>query len=222
MSELLELNLQFFGGRGSSSNGGATGGVDTGHVLETTSLISQRETKRKEVDDTLTVLRDVQEKYGAILNDVHVAKMDKKGARTMAYYDSDGNLAVTEGYFDSAKMDAAYDRCVQRGFHPKRGKKSGMEAAVAHECGHKLTAEASKKMGLGEWPLDKAANKIVRDAAKKMGVSVGSLKNKVSGYATRNNMEAIAEAFSDVYCNGSKASKESKAIVEVLNGVLGV
>lgn len=33
-------------------------------------------------------------------------------------------------------------------------------------------------------------------------------------------MDAIAEAFADVFCNGNKATSESKAIVDVLNNYL--
>ena len=46
------------------------------------------------------------------------------------------------------------------------------------------------------------------------------MRSKISGYGRKNNAEAIAEAFCDVYCNGSKATKESKAIVDSLNSIL--
>ena len=209
------------GGRGAGTGGGATGGVGAGNVLSTTSLISQRETKRSEVDDTLTVLRDIEDQYGVILNDVQVATMDAKAAGVMAYYDDKGNLAVTEGYFDSDTMNKAYDRCIATSFHPPRGSKTGMEATVAHECGHKLTDVAGEKLGYGTWKIDKAANKIVGDASRKLKQPTWRTREKISGYAAKSNAEAVAEAFSEVYCMGSKARKESRAIVDVLNGILG-
>ena len=43
---------------------------------------------------------------------------------------------------------------------------------------------------------------------------------KISGYAGENAAEAIAEAFSDVYCNGRNALKESHAIVYELKKYL--
>ena len=45
--------------------------------------------------------------------------------------------------------------------------------------------------------------------------AVAAIKTKAEKAA-----EALAEAFADVYCNGSKASKESKAIVDVMNSYL--
>ena len=43
---------------------------------------------------------------------------------------------------------------------------------------------------------------------------------KISRYATESNAEAIAEAVSDVYCNGNKARAESLAIVSVVDKYL--
>lgn len=211
------IDLQFFGGRGASSSGGGggTGGIDGANIVSTTSLISQREGKRQEVDETLKVLKDIQDQYGVNVEDVQIATLKGKGARAMAYYDSEGNLAVNKSYFNSEKMNTAYDRTVDSGFHPSRGNKSAMEAVVAHEMGHRLTDIA----GGGNWSnLDGTANKIVQTASKKAGYKdTKSFVSKISGYAKQNHAEAVAEAFADVYCNGRKASKESRAIVTELN-----
>lgn len=43
------------------------------------------------------------------------------------------------------------------------------------------------------------------------------MSRKISEYATVSNAEAIAEAFTDVYCNGNKAKSESKAIMSVID-----
>ena len=196
---------------------GGKGGTSGGNIQvdKTTSLISERERKKAEVDLTLTVLRDVEKQYNVILEDVQLATISKGNA--MAYYDAGGNLAVNEKYFDNQVMDAAYDRCVQSGFHPRRGKKTGMEAVVAHEMGHRLTDIAGIKDGRGNWAIDSVANDIVRRAAKSLGMTHDNLRSRVSGYATQNNAECVAEAFADVYCNGSRASKASRAIVSELN-----
>lgn len=215
---MLRMRLQFFGGRGAGSGGGATGGLNAGHILSTKSLISERERYQKEVDQVMTVLRDVEKRYGVIVTDAQIATLDKAGASTMAYYDKDGNLAINEKYFDAAKMQAAYDACVDEGFHPGRGKKTGLEATTAHEMGHRLTDVAGVKAGNGEWSLDKTANQIVKQAAEKTGYTdTKAFAAKISGYAKQNHAEAIAEAYADVYCNGKKAKKESHAIVDVLN-----
>ena len=197
--------------------GGGGGGAPPPNVISTTSLISERERKREEVDYTLTVLRDVEREYNVILEDVQLAKIkDGRGGSTMAYYDSGGNLAVNEKYFDTATMDSAYDSCVASGFHPSRGNKTGMEAAVAHEMGHRLSDIAARNAGMGNWALDDVSNNIIKAAAKSLGMSHGNLRSSISGYAQYNNAECVAEAFSDVYCNGNRAKRASRAVVAEL------
>ena len=216
------------GGRGASSSGGAmTGGASASQILGTESLVSARERYPNEVDNVLDVAKDISEKYGVAVEDLQIAYMDKSGQSTMAYYDNKGNLAINEKYFDSKKMNQAYDECVKNGFHPPRGNMTGIEATTAHEMGHRLTDVAGEKMGNGSWKnnvfaLDKTANTIVSEAQKNLGYkSVDALRSKISGYAKQSNAEAISEAFADVYCNGKKASKESKAVVSVLEKYLG-
>ena len=207
------------GGRGSTS-GGATGGMSVGNIASTDSLVSMRESKPQEVDEVLGVARDIRDEYGVTATDLEVARINGNSG-TMAYYDSEGNLAINERYFDSAKMNQAYDACVDSGWHPSRGDKSGLEATAAHEMGHRLTDVAGQKAGYGEWAIDKTSGEIIAEAKRRTGArSVEDVRAKVSGYGKSNNAEAIAEAFSDVYCNGGRASRESRAIVEVLNEYL--
>lgn len=205
------------GGRGSRFGGGGGTGGPPPEVMSTTSLISERERRRDEVDLTLTVLRDVERQYNVILEDVQLAKMKPgRSMSVMAYYDSGGNLAVNDSYFDGAKMNDAYDRCVASKFHPPRGNKSGMEAVVAHEMGHRLTDMAGIRAGFGNWQLDRVANNIVKNAAKSLKLTHGSLREHISGYAKQNNAECVAEAFADVYCNGNRAAAASRAVVTEL------
>lgn len=210
------------GGRGASS-GGVAGGGGVSVNAQTTSLVSAREGKRAEVDQTLAVLRQVQQQYGltADLNDVQLATLDKKNQGVLAYYDINGNLAMNESYFDTQKMNGVYDSSVQSGFHPSRGDKTGIEAVAAHEMGHRLSDVAAQKLGYGDWQLDKVSNEIVRRASKATGASnVSSFRSAISGYATHNNAETVAEAFADVYCNGKNARRESQAVVSELNKIL--
>lgn len=210
------------GGRGSSSGGtggGATGGLNGGNIRGTTSLVSERESDPRAVDDVLNVARDVRNQYGVTVEELQVADIGgRQGQSVMAYYDIGGNLAINRTYFNSAKMDKAYDECVKSGWHPSRGSKSGLEATAAHEMGHRLTDVAGQKAGNGTWSLDKTSNSIVAEAKTRMGAkSVNDVRNGISGYGKASNAEAIAEAFSDVYCNGNKASRASKAVVGVLD-----
>ena len=85
--------------------------------------------------------------------------------------------------------------------------------------GHALTDEIAKRKGYGSWQLDRASDDIVKQASKNAGYGNKTRKfiSKISGYGSSSNAEALAEAFADVYCNGSKAGKESKAIVDLMN-----
>ena len=211
----------YCGGRGSSSSGGGRFGKGGGRgvdILSTTSMVSAREGKGTEVDQALTVARDILNQYGVDVEDLQIAKLGAKDQGVMAYYDANGNLAYNENYFDAQKMNGVYDATVNSGYHPSRGNKSGIEAVVSHEMGHALTDEIGKKMGLGSWQLDQVADRVLKQASKNAGYkSSYKLASKVSGYATDSKAEALAEAFADVFCNGSKASKESQAIVNVMN-----
>lgn len=201
---------------GGGKYGWSGGGGGNVNVLESTSLISQREGKRQEVDDTLTVLRDVYNDYGVTVN----TTVDKlSDPRVMAYYSSDGNIGVNQSYFNAQALDGAYDGCIAKGFHPPRGNKTGMEATVAHEAGHAVTQKLADRYGRG---FDDISMEIVKKSAPKAGYRSSVLMAKsISGYAKHSPAEAIAEAFSDVYCNGRRAKKESKAIVNTMNDYLG-
>lgn len=216
---MLKLDLQLFGGRGASSSlGGATGGLDPNNIVSTTSLISYPG-KSTEINQTLEVLRSISDDYGVTLEDVQVATLKGAGQMVMGYYDSQGNLAFNQSYFDGNKLNGAYDRNVETGYHPSRGNKSAIEAVAAHEAGHALTEKAA-----GGWnKLDSTADKIVKEAAKNAGYGkdLRRFAGKISGYAKESAAEAVAEAFSDVYCNGNKASRESRAVVNSLNKYFG-
>ena len=212
------------GGRGSSSSGGGRwgrgGGLGANDIVSTTSLISERERLQAEVDQVLTVGRDIYNQYG-VATDYDIATLKDDGKGTLAYFSPAGNtLAINKAYMDAGKMNSVYDDCVASGFHPSRGNKTGLEAVASHEMGHKLTGEVAKKLGLSQTDLDKASDTILKQATTKAGYrknSTYNLASKISGYATQSKSEAIAEAFADVFCNGSKAKKESKAVVDVLN-----
>lgn len=220
---MIKIDLQFFGGRGSSSgtDGGATGGVSGGDIVSTTSLISERETQKALVDETLDVFNDVNDMYGTQVEDIQIADMSP-GAGALAYYDSNDNIAINREYFNSEKMGKAYADSIKSGFHPSNGKKTPLQAVVAHELGHKLTEQVGAKLGkAGFGNINKTSNTIVKSAMKATGAKdLKSFRKKISGYANYSNAECIAEAFSDVFCNGKKAKRESHAVVNVINSYL--
>lgn len=208
------------GGRGASGGGiaGGRGGGSGARILGTRSLVSERERAREAVDQVLTALKRVNKQYGAVVEEAQIAKFDKRGAGIMAYYDYGDNIAINERYFDPAKMDTTYDDCVKAGFHPSRGSKSGLEATTAHEAGHKLTEMLGEKAGYGKWAIDKVSGEIVKEAAQKLGYGdrTQALMKRISGYGAQNAAEAVAEAYADYYCNGNKASRESRMVYNIL------
>lgn len=208
--------------RGGKRYGGG-GGLNPGDIKSTSDMGSMvaEGNKRAEAKEVLAVASAMVKEYGegVQIYSFQVAELsDKAKASTIAYYDG-ANIAMNNFYFDSAKLEQAYASCVSSGFHPSNGNKSAIQAVAAHEYGHALSDFAAQKMGVGD--LHAASDIIVKEA-RSMTTSKGvvQMASKISTYATHSNAEAVAEAVSDVYCNGAKAAAESRAIVSVLNKYL--
>lgn len=204
------------GTRGGRRGGGT--GLNPGDIISTRDMLSESGVNQALVNDTLQVFKDFNDEYGYQVEQIQLAKLKPK-ANALAYYDWEGNIAVNEKFFNDKAMDDAYKRCIESGFHPSNGNKTTMQAVVSHEIGHGLTAEVGKKLGIND--LDATATVIVKEARKQTKhKGVVQMASKISGYATHSNAEAVAEAMSDVYCNGKKARAESRAIVNVMDKYL--
>lgn len=209
-------------GRGSSGAGAnlgkGGGGVDSRNIKNERDLLSDSKVNRADVGDVLNVARDISDEYSVDVGQFMLAEIGGKDSNTMAY--SDGtDIGFNSNYFDGGRMDQAYDACVASGFHPSKGNKTAMQAVASHEYGHVLTQQAGMK--LGQPDMDAAA-KIIVDRARATTSHKGSVSmaKKISGYAGHSNAECVAEAIADVYCNGSKAAAESRAIVKELKNIL--
>ncbi len=207
------------GDRGGRRGGG---GVNPANIKNTRDLISARSENPEMTDAVLTVSRDMYDEYqDAGLTQFLLVDIGGKDSSTIAYYDGD-NIGFNTSYYDAETMNSAYDKCVESGFHPSRGDKSGAEAVAAHEFGHALTDKVGERLGFYGSQIDDVATRIVTEARKEQGTHRGvvQMAKAISGYATHSNAEAVAEAVSDVYCNGDRASAESRAIVNVVNRYL--
>lgn len=205
----------------SSSGKGAsrvTGGLSPNDIISTRHILTGAGEDVKSFGDVVDTLKEFNQMYGLSTDNTRLAKLKPK-SNAMAFYDGDG-IAINEKYFKSGVMDSAYKACVESGFHPSNGNKTAMQAVVAHELGHSLTDVVGSKLGVAG-NIDTFATTIVNEAMKnKKRKDVNKFTSKISGYAKQSNAEAIAEAVSDVYCNGKKAKSESKAIVDVMNKYL--
>lgn len=123
-------------------------------------------------------------------------------------------LFMNEKYVGNANLTEAMQASVKSGFHPSIGNKTGAEAVAAHEIGHRLGEIAAQRAGISE-------KEIVARAGKKVGIKTENVAGHISGYARSNYSETIAEASSDVFCNGKKASKASRAIMREVKSILG-
>lgn len=220
----MNIGIQFFGGRGAGSGGpslGGSGGGNNVNIIDTEDMLSYRKRNDSTMEfgeQTMTGVAQVYDDFPDIgVEQVQAAKLGgKDNVEVLGYYDGK-NVAINQNYTDTAKMNGAYDRAVQSGFHPSRGDKSGAEAVALHEMGHALTDHIGKKMGASG--IDDASQKIVEQAYKNAKGRGGTKAwaKEISGYATHSFAECVAEAVADYYCNGSKANKNSLAVMAVIN-----
>lgn len=156
--------------------------------------------------------RDAMEReYGNIVSKANLAVADL-GEGTLGL--SDGRTVyMSDAYVKNNNMTEAMKDAAKTGFHPKIGKKTGAEAVTAHEMGHYLAGQASSKAGISQ-------REIVARAAKKIGVKTNNMAGHISRYARYNYHETIAEASQDVFCNGRRASRASRAIMAEIKNIL--
>ena len=208
---------------GQSGRGGSGAGVNPNNIVSEEDMIVERGNYQQEIDDVLQVSQDLLSEYGqeVPLQQFFIAQLKGKDANVLGYYDG-ANIAINQDYLNSGRMNKAYAECVKQKFHPSNGNKTAMQAVTAHEFGHAATDAVARKMGITSMNgIHEASTRIVNEARKATGHrGVVQMASKISGYATHSNAEAVAEAFCDVYCNGRKAAKESRAIVDVMNRYL--
>lgn len=157
--------------------------------------------------------RDAMEReYGNVISKANLSVADMGRANALGAY-GQGTVYMNDKFVKNRNMTEAMKDAEKSGFHPKIGKKTGAEAVTAHELGHYLADRAMAKAKVNE-------RQIVERAGKKIGVKVNRMADMISGYARYNYAETIAEASADVYCNGKRASKASKAIMSEIKAIL--
>lgn len=155
--------------------------------------------------------RDALEaEYGSAVKMLNLEAATFSDKTTLGAYGGN-TLYMNEKYIKNKNLTKAMQ--ASGDFHPSIGDKTGAEAVAAHEIGHRLGEIAAQRGKVGQ-------KDIVARAGQKIGVKTENVAGHISGYARSNYGETIAEACSDVYCNGSKASKASLAIMAEIKSIL--
>lgn len=157
----------------------------------------------------------------------------------MASASFNGVIRLGDHYFNTrAGLMRKYAASEAKGFHPAG---STGDHVATHEAGHILERALIDKYVLSQgngfniqlqaadaWRKSTYAGKIVSEAcrmAKKTpggkGLKNDALIRSVSGYATRNRSETLAECVADYVANGQNAKPLSVAVWQVLKRELG-
>lgn len=213
----MEINLQFFGGRGASSGG--TGPYGGGMEGENTNVtVRSQHPLTDEISkggggfaNEIMNARDAFEReYGPAVKNMNLAVGTFNKPGVLGAY-GDDTLIMNQKYVKNANLTTAMKN--SDGYHPSIGNKTGAEAVAAHEIGHRLGEVAAKKAGISQ-------RDIVERAGKTVNIKTENMAGHISKYARSNYGETIAEASADVFCNGKKASKASRAIMSEVKKIL--
>lgn len=151
-----------------------------------------------------------------------------------------GIIRLGNHYFSKSEdgLNTTYDNSTAKGFHPAGTKKADI---ASHEAGHILERALIDKYILNQgndywtrleaskaWNTSKLSGKVISEAcreAKKTPAGKGKKNDElirgVSGYATKNRSETLAECVADYAANGSKANPLSVAVWGILKRELG-
>lgn len=151
-----------------------------------------------------------ESEYGSAVKQMNLHVGTFSDNSTLGAYGGD-TLYMNEKYVRNANLTAAMQNT--NGFHPGIGNKTGAEAVASHEIGHRLGEIAAQRAGISE-------KDIVARAGSKIGIKTENMAGHISKYARSNYSETIAEASADVFCNGKKASKASRAIMSEVKSIL--
>lgn len=160
----------------------------------------------------------------------------KHGVMANASYS--GNITLANHYFSKTAdgLTRTYDGSTSKGFHPAGTTKDHI---AVHEAGHVLESALIHKAIPGNdywdrldrsaaWNKGTIAGKVISEACRAAKRTPGGkgLKNddlirNVSGYATRNRSETLAECVADYAANGTSAKALSVAVWNILKRELG-
>lgn len=130
------------------------------------------------------------------------------------------------GLMKNGTLDSISSRMNNGDFHPANQTAASI---IAHETGHLWEMfKARQQYGdtyaaFNAVKYNEISTNLVNKAAQNLGVSetdrkaMRNLIKSVSGYATSNRAETLAECVADVYANGDKASQLSKEVWRLMS-----
>lgn len=190
---------------------------------------SVKELNYSSVSRALKSLRNMLNQYPEINKYVKRIATSDNGA--MVFRPSENDISLNPEYFkDSDAYSKLIKEQVRKGYWIKG---TTIESDMVHEAAHVLefvilNRNINYKNTLQKenaWNNCNESEKIVLEAFNNLrakdiikGNRLKELLNNISGYASKNNSEALAEAFSDCFINGNNAheiSKEIKRLVDI-------
>ena len=192
---------------------------------------SVKELDYSSVSRALKSLRNMLNQYPEINKYVKRISTSDNGA--MVFRPSKNDISLNPEYF---KDPEAYSKLIKE--QVRKGywiKGTTIESDMVHEAAHVLefvllNRNVNYKNTLQKenaWEECNESGKIVLEAFNNLranGIIKGNrLKeslNNISGYASKNNSEALAEAFNDCFINGNNAREISKEIKRLVDAKL--
>lgn len=176
---------------------------------------------------------DVAEAFPQVNRDLLTLHAEYRNSNAMAWASLDNGITVNSKYFASADtIESAYARGVSSGFHPN----GQARAITSHEAGHIIEAHLVNQRykdgltysAIADWNKSRIASGIINQASKNVkktsegkGMKIADQIKQVSGYATKNRSEALAECVADYISNGSSAKPLSREVWGILKQTLG-
>ena len=176
------------------------------------------------VKQALSGFETVAADFPEVTNGIQKVRLSKSGV--MACNGSE--ITFNSDYYTAPKvLQDTIDRCVKRGWWPKN---TSATSIGAHETGHAVEGLLIKISGkypdridqVFAWNYSYEATSIVDEAVANIlktpfgqGKTRAQLVDALSGYATKNNAETMAEAFADFTANGANANPLSAEIYKI-------
>ena len=181
------------------------------------------------------VIEQVMEEFPQAQSALKGISTSKSGVMSASF---NGKINFNPNYYQKGDPQVAKTMVqgIKTGFHPAN---TGVLETGSHEMGHLLERALIEMSHPGVGALDQLyraqawskcteATSIISEACKMAkkteagkGLVNSQLKAMVSGYATKNNSECLAECVADYVANGENASILSKEVWKILKGKLG-